>query len=193
MPIERVRVLKVESAATGGDGGDEVEYPSPIDLSEDYVDARGVALQNNTSNDEVVTITRDASNNLIFTDGTYANKTLTDLVTATGMTATDHKVVRQLIHFIDEGPGDGFYASPYKEVLPSADPFPTQTIWWNSSAKTLKILEKNITRNSNKTPNTIAWILYDGVGNAPGNKVITMTDTIAYSGVFETTRTRTYV
>lgn len=52
----------------GGDDNDEFEYPSPINPSEDYLDARGLALQDNSSSDANVYLTRDASGNLIFRD-----------------------------------------------------------------------------------------------------------------------------
>lgn len=106
-----------------------------------------------------------------------------------GITEGQHKALRDLIHFLDDGPGDGFASGAYKETLPSADPFPTSEIWWTSAAKTHKILELTITRNANKTPATEVWRMYDSDGSTV---LITLTDTIVYSGIFETTRTRTW-
>lgn len=107
-----------------------------------------------------------------------------------GITAEEHKRLRHLIHFIDEGPAGGFASGAYKEILPAADPFPTQIIWWESSLKLQKIVEKNITRNANKTPATIQWKMYDEDGSTV---LITVTDTISYSGIFEISRTRSIV
>lgn len=99
----------------------------------------------------------------------------------------DHKTLRHLIHFIDDGPGDGFASGAYKETLPVGNPFPIQIIWWQSSSKLKKIVEKNITRNSNQTPSIIQWKMYDTNGITI---LVTITDTISYNGVFETFRIR---
>lgn len=107
--------------------------------------------------------------------------------TTTGITANEHKALRHLIHFINDGPADGFVSGAFKETLPSSNPFPTSVIWWESAAKIRKIVEKIYTYNSNKTPATIQWKMYD----ADGTTVIaTVTDSITYSNVFEISRTR---
>jgi hypothetical protein len=116
----------------------------------------------------------------------YETGTLRNL---TGLSSDDHKAVRQLIHFIEEGPAEGFASGAYKEVLPSGDPFPTSVIWWESNAKTEKIVEKTITRNSAKMPTQIQWKVYALNGTTV---LATVTDTITYvSNIFESTRTRT--
>lgn len=104
-----------------------------------------------------------------------------------GLTESQHKVLRQLIHFIDEGPAEGFASGAYRETLPFADPFVTQIIWWENSAKLKKIVEKQLTLNGNKTANTISWTIYDTDGVTALAEV---EDTINYSGVLETDRTR---
>lgn len=76
---ERVRVLKRETTATGGDASDEDDLPSPIDPNEDFLDARGLALQGATSADETVTATRDASDNMVLKDPVAGTWTLYDL------------------------------------------------------------------------------------------------------------------
>jgi hypothetical protein len=107
-----------------------------------------------------------------------------------GITVEEHKILRHLIHFIDEGPAGGFASGAFKEVLPAADPFPTQIIWWESSSKLQKIVEKIITRNANQTPATVQWKMYDTSGVTV---LVTVTDTISYSGIFELSRTRSIV
>lgn len=102
---------------------------------------------------------------------------------------TQHAALRQLIHLADgSGPFEEFASGAYKEVLPVANPFPTSVIWYESVAKTEKIVEKTITYNGNKTPATITWEAYDTDGTTV---LATVSDTISYSGVFETSRTRT--
>ncbi|MGI0058127.1 MAG: hypothetical protein ACREBJ_00020 [Nitrosotalea sp.] len=105
-----------------------------------------------------------------------------------GITPTEHETLRQLIHFIDEGPGDGFASGAFKEVLPTGSPFPTSITWYLNVAKTLKLVEKFVTYNANKFPTAIHWNMYDYDGVTIVHTVI---DTITYSTAFESTRTRT--
>jgi hypothetical protein len=107
-----------------------------------------------------------------------------------GGSGSGHRTLRHLIHFIDSGPAGGFATGAFHEMLPSADPFPLSYIWWVSSGKAKKIVGLILTRNSNKTPATETWRMYDIDGTTV---LVTVTDTISYSGVFETSRTRTIV
>jgi hypothetical protein len=108
---------------------------------------------------------------------------------SSGITEAEHKTLRQLIHLAEEGgPFEGFASGAYQETLPAADPFPTSFIWWTSAAKTAKIVEETITYNANKTVNTDEWEVYAIDGSTV---LATVTDTMTYSGVFETSRTRT--
>ena len=109
------------------------------------------------------------------------------LTSGSGLSKGTHDALRSLIHFISEGPAEGFASGAYKETLPSADPFPTSIIWWESAAKTDKIVEKTITYTG-VFPTTIEWKMYDTDGSTV---LATVTDSISYSGPFETTRTRT--
>jgi len=102
-----------------------------------------------------------------------------------------HEALRALIHFIDEGPACSFASGAYKETLPAGDAFPTSIIWWESASKTQKIVEKTITRTgtgTNVKPTPIVWKMYDTDGTTV---LCTVTDVIVYTGVFETSRTRT--
>lgn len=106
-----------------------------------------------------------------------------------GFTPAEHERLRQLIHFISEGPTEGFASGAFKEVLPIGAPFPASVTWYTSSTKAQKIVEKFIVRNANKTPSQITWNMYadDGV-----TIIQTVVDDITYANaVFEATRTRT--
>ena len=105
-----------------------------------------------------------------------------------GITAAQHKALRQLVHLAHNGPFEGFASGAYLETLPSADPFPTSFTWYEDNTKTKKIVEETVTYNSNKTLATDEWKVYDTDGSTV---LATVTDTISYSGVFETSRTRT--
>jgi len=105
----------------------------------------------------------------------------------TGITADEHATLRQLIHFIDEGPGDGFASGAYKIV--TGQPFPISIVWYTSLAMTHKLVEKLIAYNANQTPAVITWHMYaiDGF-----TIIHTVTDTITYiNNAFEASRTRT--
>ena len=95
-----------------------------------------------------------------------------------------HKILRQLIHFIEEGPAEGFASGAYREI--TNQPFPTAVIWYTASDKLHKIVEKLITRDAGQNPTTVTWKVY----SAADVLLATVTDTITYSGVFETSRTR---
>jgi hypothetical protein len=105
-----------------------------------------------------------------------------------GITPQDHETLRQLIHFIDQGPGDGFASGAFKETLPFGAPFPTSLTWYLDVAKTKKLVEKFITYGPNKLPTMIHWNMYDYDGVTIVHTVI---DTFTYTGPFEDTRTRT--
>lgn len=90
----------------------------------------------------------------------------------------DHSGVLHLIHFIDNGPAEGFTTGAFKEILPVNSPFPLTMTWWTSSGKTIKIVEKTITRGSNQFPTTVMWKMY----NSSNVVLATVTDTYDYSG-----------
>lgn len=107
-----------------------------------------------------------------------------------GMTPTQHETLRQLIHLADGvgGPMTGFASGAYREILPTDDPFPTSITWWNSSAKTKKIVEKNLSYDSNKRITVTDWKVYD----ENGVLLASITDVFDYNGSspFESSRTR---
>ena len=85
---------------------------------------------------------------------------------------------------MDDGPGGNCWPSgAYKETL--GQPFPTGIIWWESSAKVNKIYEKLMTLNNQKNPVGITYATYTG-----GVLYEVMSETIAYTGPFEVSRTR---
>jgi hypothetical protein len=76
--MDRVRSIKIESPSTGGTQSDR--FYRPANPNQDAPDLRGVFLQNDTSSDTSVYLTRDASHNLIFRDPVIGvEKTLSQL------------------------------------------------------------------------------------------------------------------
>lgn len=105
--------------------------------------------------------------------------------TGGGISEAQHKALRQLIHFIDDGPAEGFTSGAYREVAGTV--FPTAIVWWESSSKLKKIVERLMTWTGSKLT-TDQWKIYDTDGSTV---LATVTDAINYSGAFETNRTRT--
>jgi hypothetical protein len=135
------------------------------------------------------------SSALVNTDADNVQDAIEDIdfaVTGGGISANAHKILRQLIHLADGvgGPWEGFASGAFREVLPASDPFPTNITWYTDSGKSDKIVEKTITRNSNKTPSTIEWKAYDTDGSTV---VAQIEDAIVYDGIFELNRTRTII
>ena len=104
-------------------------------------------------------------------------------LTGTGITEAQHKVLLNLIHFIDEGPAEGFATGATKEIIGGV--FPSSILWKRADAT--KLVEQNITWAQAK-PITIQWKMYAANGVTV---LATVTDTVSYSGAFETGRTRT--
>ena len=105
-----------------------------------------------------------------------------------GISEPQHNALRVLIHLADGvgGPMEDFASGAYRETTPTTA-FPTSVIWWESAAKLKKIVEKTITYTG-AFPTTIKWESYDTDGSTV---LATVTDSISYSGAFETDRTRT--
>lgn len=182
--MDRVQLIKQESAALGGDAADEAPWNQPIEPQEDAIETAGVYFQDPSNRDETTLINRSGLD-MLFKDGNNPTaKTLSDF-----LTYEQHRTIRQLIHFIDDGPAEGFASGAYREIIGGA--FPTQIIWWESSAKLKKIVEKIITTTGTGTlvaPTPIVWKMYDTDGSTV---LCTVTDTITYSGAIEVSRTRT--
>lgn len=104
------------------------------------------------------------------------------------LTPFEHQTLRQLIHFIDEGPGDGFLSGAYKVTLPSPSVFPTSIIWYEDNTESKIIVSKTIVWVG-VVPTTITWQVYNVDGITVAH---TVSDSITYtSHIFESTRTRT--
>lgn len=166
MALDKIHPLKMESIASGGDSEDD--YPTSADSNKDYVDVRGVVIQNDTSNDDTVVVGRDVSNNLTFQDGITGAKTLAQLAAGGGMTPSDHRVLDQLVHDLAES---------YFEEYTYSSGNVTNVTTWETSGKLKKIREEQYTYSSGKVSQAVT-IQYDG----SGNEVERVTETYSYSG-----------
>ena len=101
-----------------------------------------------------------------------------------GITADQHKALRQLIHFIDNGPAEGFASGAYREMTGTT--FPSAITWYDKAGVGKKKIVEKLLTYTGAFPTTIVWKMYD----ATETLLATVTDTISYSGAFETSRTR---
>lgn len=76
--VDRVHPLKLESSASGGTELDE--FPTALDKNEDYVDCRGVAFQDGSSDDEKSLIGRSGDDTLFRDGNNTTDHTLTQLI-----------------------------------------------------------------------------------------------------------------
>ena len=180
----------MESVSSGG--SQEDNFPTALNPFGDYMVARGILPQSATPAvpgvaDELVGIERDSSGNMILWDDVLGTRTLTQLAaSSSGITPAEHEVIRQLIHFIGNGPAEGFASGAYREVVtPGA--FPDGYIWWESSSKLKKIVEVTLTWVGARVT-VEQWEIYDTDGSTV---LATATDAISYTGLNETSRTRT--
>lgn len=109
-------------------------------------------------------------------------------LTGSGISEAQHRTLRQLIHFIEDGPAEGFASGAYKETTP-AGPFPTLEVWYEDVSKAKKIVSLATTWSGVNITQEV-WDIYDTDGST---SLVTITDAVSYSGVFETSRTRTIV
>ena len=91
-------------------------YEEPFSRNADAVDVRGAYIQNDSSNDASVLITRDASNNLTFTDPVVGvTKTLTQLSAASsGVVYNDFLLDNEPI--AETGTNDCVYTPTYSGI-----------------------------------------------------------------------------
>lgn len=78
--VDRVIPVKREQSDLGGDGADDVPFDAPLNQNEDGLSARAYFIQNDSSNDSSVIVSRDASNNMTFTDPSVGTKTLSQIL-----------------------------------------------------------------------------------------------------------------
>lgn len=129
----------------------------------------------------------DGSTIIMHNDGTTLN-TIISGGGVGGLTEDQHDALHSLIHFISDGPTDGFASGSVKVILPIASPFPTSIIWFANETLTTKLVEKLITYNINSQPAIETWNMY-----GDNNSIIhTVQDTITYTdNIFEYQRVRT--
>ena len=168
--MDRVQVVKQESAALGGNAADEQPWPEPIKPQEDAIETAGVFLQDGSNRDESCLVSR-VGPDMTFKDGNNPTAvTLANLLESAGggITEGQHKLLDSLVHNLSE--------TSYEELTRSGGKV-TDIIHWTDNGKTVKIREVNLTRTSGKV-STIVMKQYDGAGALAQ----TLTGTVTRSG-----------
>jgi hypothetical protein len=99
--MDRVQLVKWETAAKGGQATDEEDIPAEIEPEEDAIEVAGVFLQRAGARDSQVLVSRDALDNLTFRDVAIpAAKTLADLISR--LTEAGHDALDDLVHDLAE-------------------------------------------------------------------------------------------
>ena len=157
----------------------EAYGPTGADPQEDALQARGVYGQPATgTTDEDVFIYRD-DDDWVFQDKSTGPHTLSDLVSASGITESTHEDLDTLAHDIVE--------DSYEEVTYSGGRL-TNATTYTDAGKTTKIRELQVSYTGARVTQSV-YIQYD----AAGTESYRLTDVYTYSGgrLATTTRTRT--
>jgi hypothetical protein len=180
-----VRVVQVDAPT-------DKPWDEPLDPSSEGFKVAAIFLIDPSNNDKLVALWRNGDDlkvRDVTNPGTSGEGyTLSQILAGgSGLTEGQHKALRQLIHFLPEGPGPGWGSgSNYKETIYDGIK-PTAEIWWETSSKLKKIFSVDTAYTGIK-PSTETFKVYDTDGSTVLAQAI---DSITYSGLLETSRTRT--
>lgn len=73
-----------------------------------------------------------------------------------------------------------------REILPTGSLYPTDVVWYKDATKTIELLHLTYTRDGSGKVTQAQWVVND----LTGSLTMTITDTISYSGFYESERTR---
>lgn len=190
MALNRCRSLKLESISEGG--GQNDESWTEANIGEDFLDGQGITLQvagaSTTTSDATTYVSRPAAGALAFTDQLSGTLTLEQLVTSVTAKPGSHNRLADIIHFLPEGPGDG-WASGAVCVEGFAGPLQVSSTWYTDATQTKRIISVAWTYTG-PLVSTAKWTLFspaDGVTIAR-----TLTDSYTFNGPLLQTRTRTW-
>jgi hypothetical protein len=185
---DRVRPLGLECPQEGGT--QIYSAPTEINPNQDGVDCNALFLQSASSADSRVFVDRDSTDQgLRFTEPTVGVKKLNRLVSNSLSDTQSHQALLDIIHFLDDGPGDG-WASGAVRVRVGTGPNAGGWVWYTSTAMTARIIDMTVTYPAGSIlPQTKAWRLYA----ANGTSVIrTLTDTYTWNGPLLTQKARSW-
>lgn len=184
-PLDAVRALCLENPVTGGT---QIALAQrELDPSQDALTAAGVFLQNasNSASDKTTLVSRSAAG-MTFQD-INVSRVLGELVSSTRGASSAHQSLLDVIHFLNDGPGDGWASGAVCQDNYSGLLLVSST-WYTDATQSKRIVAQSWTY-SGLLIATEKTILYaaDGV-----SIVRSVTDTYSYSGSIRTQRTRTW-
>ena len=155
MALDKVQPLKIEDSGSGGEETDQ--FPTSLEPQEDYVELRGIVIDDETHRDESTVISRTDAD-MTFKDGhNPVPVTLTDLLATGGITPEQHEALHTLTHDIVQNSWD--------EVLRDANRRISQVTTWTSQAlPRLKIRDVLLTRGAGNRVTHVVTIQYDVTG-----------------------------
>lgn len=185
--VDRVRAYKMERPLEGGTQNDE--NFTEVDVGQDYLDCNGVTLQvsgaTTTTADSVVFVNRVATA-MQFTDGPSGSLALGQLLTSVSGKPGSHNTTPDIIHWLSDGPGDGFPSGSTRRVV-LVGSLPQSETWYTSSALTTKLYSIAYTYTGLLCTTRVQTLYANNVA------VRTVTDTISYAqGIFAPIITRTW-
>lgn len=136
-------------------------------------------------------VTAVTAGDIVINDGVEDLSTVKalDYLDASGsLDILEHPNIRQLIHFIEDGPGEGFADGPFTATT-TGTLYPTLREWKNTSAELIasKAWDRSTGSSTNLKPSPITYKVY----NEDGVTGIQAVDVLTYQGIYETSRTRT--
>jgi len=164
---DRVQLEKQESAALGGEVGDEAPFAVPINPQQDAIELAGVVFQDASNRDEEIWVQRNGDD-LEFRDLTNPGGFTLEELASGGFTEAQHEAFDTLAHELVE--------DAYEEYAYSGARV-TGVITWATPSKLLKIREEQFTYSGNNLTVAIT-IQYDGAGA----ELYRLTETLTYSG-----------
>jgi hypothetical protein len=165
--VDRVQLVKWETAAKGGQVSDEEDIPAEIEPEEDAIEVAGVYLQRPGARDTQVLMSRDLSDNLTFRDvASPTAKTLSDLVSR--LTEPQHDALDDLVHGL---------AETHDVVVTRSAGKVTSVLARTQGASPKKIRETTLTRTASKV-SQVDLVQYD----AAGLEIQRLTGTITRTG-----------
>lgn len=181
---DRIKALKLE--APGSAGGTQLDtYPTELNPREDAIDARGLYVQSATSADSLVLVDR-AANNMRLADGS-TTRLLPELVTSVLGGVNAHAALPDLVHYLDDGPGEGAASGAYS-VDQYAGPLRTSTVWYTDNTMTKRLLAWTLTY-SGAFVSTKRLQVYGADGTTVVRQCL---DTYGYAGPLQTSRVRVW-
>lgn len=167
---DRVQVLKRESAALGGNGADDVDYPTPLSAQQDALESAGVYLQDASNRDETTYVAREGAD-MVFTDqNNPVPVTLTTMLSGGGISSGQHEALDSLVHEIAE--------TSYVQVGRTGGRV-TSIVVWETVGMLKKIRETLITRASGQV-SVVVEKQFDSAGVVVVGQ--TLTHTVSRSG-----------